>query len=473
MNKILKKKKRVFVGLSGGVDSAVAAALLKKQGYDVAGVFMRLWKPRISADSKTADGRGRENSCCSVESEAKARLVASKLQIPFYIFNFAKEFKREVVDYFLAELAAGRTPNPCAVCNPKIKFGLFLERAKKLGADYISTGHYARVKSIPDVILRAKPEGSLAHASRHSSEILPPPPRGQNDKKVLFKLFAAKDKIKDQSYFLAALIQEQLKHVIFPLGNYRKDEVYALAKKWRLPHQPRQSFDVCFAGDYQGFLKKYLKMREGKILNLLNLPLRKRGDNLPTPLCVRGAKEIRSWAKGAAAFTPLVKGGAGGLKHVSEKVLGQHQGLPLYTIGQRASVGGPGPFYVVGKDVKDNILYVSNNERDLHKKEISVGKVNWIAGKEPKLPLKCKVKIRYGGEAAEADINQQSTPKNPTDSTGQAINPPATPKRSFGGRGNQQLKIQFKCPQRAITPGQIAVFYGRGGEMLGGGIIQR
>ena len=223
---------------------------------------------------------------------------------------------------------------------------------------------------------------------------------------------------------MAALIQEQLKHVIFPLGDYTKDEVYKLAKKWRLPHQPRQSFDICFAGDYQGFLKRYLKMKPGKIVT-----------NPLAPPFTRGVK----------AEAPLTQRGAGGLKNDSEKIIGIHQCLPFYTIGQRASIGGPGPFYVVKKDAKKNILYVSNNEKDLLQKEMTVKNVNWLSGQPPKFPLKCKIKIRYQAEeAAEALI----------------------------ARHKSQIVVIFDQLQRAITPGQMAVFYGMGGEVLGGGIIK-
>lgn len=354
MNKVAKKKGRVFVGLSGGVDSSVAAALLREQGYDVAGVFMRFW----------GEAGHRENGCCSASAEAAARLVASKLNIPFYVLDVAKEFKKKVVDYFLRELRVGRTPNPCVVCNPQIKFGLFLKYALKMGADHIATGHYAKIK---EVIKNAKPA---------------------------CKLLVAKDDKKDQTYFLVGLAQRQLNKIIFPLGDYLKKEVYDLAINWRLPYRQGESFDICFIDDYQQFLKKYLKMKPGEIIS-------------PTGYN-----------------------------------LGQHQGVALYTIGQRVSIGGPGPFYLVKKDVKKNILYVSNNENDLLQKEMQVGIVNWLSGQSPKLPLKLRVKIRYGSEAADAIVAQHRS----------------------------QISVIFEKPQRAITPGQIAVFY-KGEEILGGGVI--
>ncbi|MBU2037068.1 tRNA 2-thiouridine(34) synthase MnmA [Patescibacteria group bacterium] len=370
------RKKRVFVGLSGGVDSAVAAALLKQQGYEVAGVFMRFW----------SEAGHRENGCCSASAEAVARLVAAKLNIPFYVFDVAKEFKKKVVDYFLRELKAGRTPNPCVVCNPQIKFGLFLKYALKMGADYIATGHYAKLKS---VVKNAKPA---------------------------FKLFAAKDDKKDQSYFLVGLKQRQLNKIIFPLGDYLKREVYGIAINRCLPYRQGESFDICFIDDYQQYLKKYLKMKPGEIISQTGY------------------------------------------------ALGQHQGLPLYTIGQRVSIGGPGPFYLVKKDVKKNILYVSNNEKDLLQKEMQVKKVNWLGGQAPKLPLKCKIKIRYGSEMTEAVIarsrRRRGNPVGDGDKSG-----------LLRSARNDAVTVIFVQPQRAITPGQSAVFYGRGGEVLGGGVI--
>jgi len=351
----IKEKKKIFVAISGGVDSSVVAGLLKQEGHEVVGIFMRFW---------AQEGR-RENGCCSASAEAAARLVAAKLGISFYVFDMEKEFKKKVVDYFLRELRAGRTPNPCVVCNPQIKFGLFLKKAEALGADYIATGHYSKIKS---AIKNAKP---------------------------IYKLFTAEDDKKDQSYFLVGLKQKQLSKIIFPLGDYLKKEVYDLAINWRLPYRQGESFDICFIDDYQQFLKKYLKMKQGKIIS-------------PTGY-----------------------------------ELGQHQGLALYTIGQRVGIGGPGPFYLIKKDVKKNILYVSNNEKDLLEKEMQVGKINWLNGQTPKLPLKCKIKIRYGGEAADALVTKRGL----------------------------QIIVIFEKLQRAITPGQIAVFYSQKSEVLGGGVI--
>src|SRR3989344_7828788 len=180
--------KKVIVAMSGGVDSSVAAALLKRAGFSVTGVFMRFW----------SEGKKVENRCCSSESEKRARQVASKLGIPFYVFNFEKEFKKRIVDYFLEDYKAGLTPNPCVVCNKEIKFGLLLEKALALGADYIATGHYARLRN--------------------------------------GRLFRAKDKEKDQSYFLWQLSHEQLKHILFPVGDYTKTETRQMAKRFGLPN---------------------------------------------------------------------------------------------------------------------------------------------------------------------------------------------------------------------------------------------
>lgn len=335
--------------MSGGVDSSIAAAILKKQGLQVIGVFMKFWKE---------PGTVRENLCCSAEAEADARKVAARLGIPLYTLNFEKEFKSSVVDYLIEEYKKGKTPNPCVECNRWIKFKFLMNKALALKADYLATGHYARTK-----------DG---------------------------KLFAAKDKQKDQSYFLWTLTRKQLKRILFPVGDYRKKEVRKMAEKWGLPvFEKKESQELCFIGSagLRKFLKSRIQTEKGPIVT--------------------------------------VKG---------EKV-GEHEGLPYYTIGQRKGIkiGGIGPFYVVDKDFKNNTLIVARSEHapELYKKEMMVEKVNWISGKS-KFQLKCKVKVRYLHPAMPAII-----------------------------QGN---KIIFDKPQRAITPGQSAVFYSRN-EVLGGGII--
>jgi tRNA-specific 2-thiouridylase len=351
-----KKKLKVIVAMSGGVDSSVAAALLKKQGFDVIGVFMKFWFSPAAVKAAT-----NWNRCCSLEAEARARSVARVLDIPFYVFNFEKEFKKKVVDSFLKEYRAGHTPNPCVVCNKEIKFGLLLQKALALDADYIATGHYVNLKN--------------------------------------GKLSRAKDENKDQSYFLWQLSQDQLKRVLFPLGNYEKPKVRKLAKAFKLPvAETPESQEICFVpGDINDFLKDYFKPKKGKIVD------------------------------------------------VDGKVLGEHQGLIFYTLGQRKGIGlSQGPYFVKKKDFKNNNLIVTKDERDLSSKELTATDVNWLSGKEPKLPSKIKTKIRYRAKLVPAVIHKLNT---------------------------KNYKLVFSQPQRAITPGQSVVFY-KGNEVLGGGIIK-
>ena len=306
-----KKNPKVVVAMSGGVDSSVAAALLKRAGFNVVGIFMKFWHER----------EGEENRCCSSESENKARAVAAKLGIPFYVFNLKKEFKKRIVDQFLKEHRAGRTPNPCVVCNREIKFGFLLEKVSVLNADYLATGHYAKVK---------------------------------ND-----KLFEAKDKNKDQSYFLWGIGFKQLKRVIFPIGNYSKNETRNLAKKFKLPTAASlESQEICFVqGKVSDFLAKYIKPKPGSILE----------------------------------------------KNMNK--IGQHQGLFFYTIGQRKGIGlSQGPYWVLRKDFKKNALIVTKKEKDLLCKELVFKKANWLSGKPPKFPLKIKAKIRYNSKLASATL---------------------------------------------------------------------
>jgi len=355
----IKKNIKVVVAMSGGVDSSVSAALLKKAGsrllggqVGVVGIMMKFWK-------EGADGK---NRCCSVESEKLARLVAKEIGIPFYVVNVEKEFKKKVVDYFIKEYKAGRTPNPCVVCNKEIKFGLLIEKALKMGADFVATGHYARIEN--------------------------------------GMLIKGRDKEKDQSYFLWQLNQKQLSKVLFPVGGYTKPEVRKLAKEFNLPTaETPESQEVCFINDSTSdFLKKYLKTKPGKIVD------------------------------------------------VSGKVVGQHYGLWFYTIGQRKSLEIPqGPWFVVEKNFKKNILVVSKNKKDLLKRELIAKNVNWISGTEPKLPLKVRARIRYRAKEAEAVIYKLKA---------------------------KTYKLEFSKPQQAITPGQSVVFYS-GKELLGGGTIDK
>lgn len=356
---------RVVVGLSGGVDSAVSAALLKDAGFDVVGVFMRFWK----------DEGGGENRCCSPESEKRARTVAEKLNIPFYVLNFEKEFKKKVVDVFLSEYKKGSTPNPCVVCNSEIKFGLLIDKALKMGADYVATGHYARLR------LSKKTEN-------------------QNRKIEIFKLLKGKDKEKDQSYFLWRLNQGQLSHILFPVGNYTKIEVRKMAKKYGLPVAGTpDSQEICFAPNgVNSFLKKYLRLRAGKIID------------------------------------------------TNGRVLGKHEGLQFYTIGQRKGIKLPqGPYYVAHKDYKNNNLIISKSEKDLLDKTLTARDVNWIFEKPAKLPIEVKTKIRYRSSLFLAKIFLESAE-------------------------DKKYKVVFNGLQRAITPGQSVVFY-IGNELVAGGII--
>lgn len=320
--------RRIVVAMSGGVDSSVAAALLKKQGYYVIGVFMDMLPKAYSA-----------------KSEKLARAVAKKLAIPFYVLDFKKEFKKKVIDYFLAEYKKGNTPNPCVVCNKEIKFGFLINKALKMGADFVATGHYARSSATnffpsaggPPLPLRASGPGTT--------------------KSLLPRLFVAKDENKDQSYFLWQLNQGQLSRVLFPVGNYTKPQVRALAKKFKLPTaQTPESQEVCFIQDSTNeFLKKYLKINPGDIFDK------------------------------------------------NKKLLGKHQGLWFYTTGQRRGLEIPqGPYYVVAKDFKNNNLIVSKNKKDLQSVEFFAKNINWI--NPVKFPLEAEVKIRYKNTPAKAKI---------------------------------------------------------------------
>lgn len=355
--------KTVVIGMSGGVDSSVAALLLKRQGYNVIGLFMRNWEE--------TDENG---VCTAADDYADVRKVCTTIGIPYFTVNFAKEYLDRVFSYFLAEYSAGRTPNPDVLCNREIKFGPFVQEAKKLGADYIATGHYCKISHENGVHLLQK----------------------------------AADTNKDQTYFLNQLSQEQLKDVLFPLQDMQKPEIRKIAEENGLATaKKKDSTGICFIGErnFRKFLSGYLPAKEGKILDL------------------------------------------------SGKEVGKHEGLMYYTLGQRKGLylGGlkgekeEGRWFVVKKDLKNNILYVSHgDESPLYSVSCEVSGMNWIPAAPVKKSFECYAKFRY----RQPDQKVYVTVKED------------------GG-----LHIDFAEKQRAVTEGQFAVLYD-GINCLGGGVIE-
>jgi len=394
------KSQKVIVAMSGGVDSSVVAALLKKQGYDVVGVFMRFWK-----------------SDAYSEAEKKAKKIAKILNIPLHIMSAEKEFKKEIVDYFLRGCEAGNMLNPCVKCNPEIKFKFLLEKMAELKCDFAATGHYVKIIYNFQFFRPKRTSLGLAISNQIPKikiPLNPPLEKGEKTKKREnnYHLYQAKDGSKDQSYFLYGLKQEQLAKIIFPLGDYKKSEVLKMAEEFNLSvfKKKDESQGACFIAEkYPGkFLKENLKMKRGKIVD----------------------------ARG--------------------NVLGEHQGLPLYIIGQRRmiNIGGTGPYYVIGRDFSKNLLTVTSNKKDLrlYEKFMKVENVNWIAG-EPKLPFKTKVRIRYRHPAVRGTISKKQVVSS----------------KEHG----EIYRVAFNKSQRAVVVGQSAVFYSDKGEVLGGGIIKK
>jgi len=343
-----------------------------------------------------------------------------------YTINVAKEFKKEVVDYFLDEIKAGRTPNPCVACNPRIKFKFLFQKMLEMDADFVATGHYACIK-------RGLPITNNQFSKKSNS-----PAGGQNSKSKIksYYLFQSEDEGKDQTYFLYNLTQKQLGKIIFPVGKYQKPEIRKMAKEFGLPvFDKDDSQGICFTQEKYptNFIRRNTPMKKGKIIN------------------------------------------------TDGKIVGEHEGLSIYTIGQRKgiNIGGTGPYYVVEKDLKKNVLIVTNKEDDpkLFKKEMQVRDINWIAGSEPKFPLKAKVKIRYRNPLVDVIIKKkiQDTSKNFV--SGQVKNKIQKDIKIQDARNKKQTGSdgvyvgEFLEAQKAITPGQSAVFYTENGEVLGGGII--
>lgn len=350
--------------MSGGVDSSVAAGLLKESGYEVIGFTLQLW-PAYAEASAGKPSEKEPGGCCGLSAIEDAKRVARILQISHYVLNCRKVFQKEVIDYFCQTYLSGQTPNPCVMCNRRIKFAYFLKKAQEISADYVATGHYARITR----------------------------------KGTHYFLKKGIDAKRDQSYFLYNLTREQLSAVLFPLGGFTKEEVRKKARSFGFPNSGKKgSQEICFIpdNDYGRFIR----------------------DRIPE------------------AATP------GPIFNLEGKWLGQHKGIAFYTVGQREGLGIslPRPLYVVEIDPARNALVVAEKEA-VYRKELLVDDLNWI-GEKPSEMFKATAKIRY------------RNPETPV-----TIEPL-----------NGKVRVKFRKPQFAVTPGQSVVFY-KGDTILGGGVI--
>ena len=362
MFKWVKTMETVVVGISGGVDSAVGAYLLKKEGYNVIGLFMRNWDAALNNDIE-GNPTFNENICPQEQDYNDAKELCDKLGIELHRVDFVKEYWDDVFTYFLEELKKGRTPNPDLMCNKYIKFDLFIKEAKKLGADYIATGHYARK------------QGN--------------------------RLLRGVDSNKDQTYFLAQVPAQNFKNVLFPVGDLEKSEVRKIAEEqnFNIAHK-KDSTGICFIGErnYQKFIHNYLKPNPGDIIDVK-----------------------------------------------TKEVIGRHNGLMNYTIGQRRNVGISGNeerHYVCGKSVKDNILYVAfgDDNEYLMSDECLISNINFISATHPTFAL---AKFRYRGEDHPVELEYID---------------------------DDHIKVKYKGMAKSVTPGQACVLY-LGEECIGSGII--
>lgn len=364
-------KIKVFVGMSGGVDSSVAAALLVEQGYDVTGVFMKNW---------SGDNYGIQADCPWEQDQADAMAVCEQLGIPFRTFNFEKEYRAKVVEYFFDEYRKGRTPNPDVMCNKEIKFDIFLKKAQEEGADMIATGHYARVQTLEPATSNQKPV---------------------SDGQPVFNLLKGVDENKDQSYFLYTLNQERLSKTMFPIGHLTKPDLRKKAKELGLKTADKpDSQGICFIGEINvyKFLRANIPTKHGEIRDVDN-----------------------------------------------DEIVGEHDGVWFYTIGQREGLGIGGqatPYFVVDKDIENNVLYVGhgNDHPRMFRREVKLENLHLI---DPSFNL--------DGQGLSAAARYRQKPQN-------------------GILDAENLTFTFNEPQRAITSGQSLVIYA-GGKCVGGGII--
>ncbi|MGH9453805.1 MAG: tRNA 2-thiouridine(34) synthase MnmA [Terriglobia bacterium] len=380
----------IAVAMSGGVDSSTAAAILADQNnpntagdsLSVVGLTMQLWNQRrlpVLQGGKESTVRPGQASgrCCSLDDAYDARRVANFLGIPYYVVNYERKFEETVVRPFVEQYLAGETPIPCSRCNTEIKFEQFVHTALSIGADSIATGHYARVR--------------------------------RDEVTGRYRLFAAVDSYKDQSYFLFGLTQEQLSHTLFPLGDMTKQQVRAIARERQLPVAEKpESQEICFVpnGTYRDFIDAYLTEHGQK----------------------RNAQ-------------------AGEIVSTDGRILGKHHGVHNFTVGQRKGLGFAtgSPLYVVAIDREKNRVVVGTND-ELSQRSCVVRNVNWIRPAAVNQLVSARIKIRNKHVAAPAQVTAQS---------------------------DSHALVEFVEPQRAITPGQAAVFYGEDDEVLGGGWIAK